>query len=732
MSRHAHDYNAANGNNEPSGPSSPTDPQIVLLCLDYLRNLRRDHHEKDELLLRQGIQEDYITLAIWALAKSFASPTELVVDNDSSIGAGSGSVKPWQYGNDAHFQHEFSNSNFKMNKSPHTKSIGKLTHRISIPPLEQMEDEILYKKDPHLLAGKIKADASSLRDCSSWYEYDDLHYSNQHRFYKFDGLDSIPVSLQEVVSSGFDTMRGRSRIQGEEIMMKDAMFTDFMDAVKAKAYFQISEKDVLNRSGTGMLTSKPKVNAVKEQIYLERYRKVVSKFRNKLVEKALEEEEDRAEEERNEAFEDNEDRLMARKGQNQAKMKMIVPEKSPLSQDLERDVCDDEATVTGSVVGAMEMAKESGYLHFDDAVHKKPRPSMSRMSMTSTVSRKDVEEAEKLKVMGNSSMQQKKYEQAKNYYTKALELAPSGPTSHVYYSNRSAALLSMRNFTEAVWDAERSIALKPDYAKAHARLGLAHFLLGQYKDAVDSYTLAVEYEPRNQTSLSYLERSKKKLNMGDDEASVSSNISRSSKSARRKSVLTSRRASVATTSEFGAPDRDTLPVKKASSSRRLGEERRHTARGEDEDEENYDPTLEPTSSLKLEEADFLKVEGNKAMARKEYSEAVKLYSKALRLAPAGPSSHVYFSNRAAALCYLERYEEAELDSERALALDPEFGKAHARLGLSRYFLKDYHGAVEAYETAAAYEPGNESNRIYLAKAKLKLGRRQSTANNGRV
>ena len=100
---------------------------------------------------------------------------------------------------------------------------------------------------------------------------------------------------------------------------------------------------------------------------------------------------------------------------------------------------------------------------------------------------------------------------------------------------------------------------------------------------------------------------------------------------------------------------------------------------------------------------------------------------ALRLAPAGPQSHVFFSNRAAALCYLERYEEAELDAERALALDPEFGKAHARLGLARYFLRDYDGAVEAYESAADHDPDNESNRIYLAKAKLKLGRRQSMA-----
>ena len=67
----------------------------------------------------------------------------------------------------------------------------------------------------------------------------------------------------------------------------------------------------------------------------------------------------------------------------------------------------------------------------------------------------------------------------------------------------------MRNFNEAVYDAERSIALKPDYAKAHARLGLAKFLLGHYEYAVKAYTKAVQLEPNNKSSIQYLEKSKK-------------------------------------------------------------------------------------------------------------------------------------------------------------------------------------------------------------------------------
>ena len=63
-----------------------------------------------------------------------------------------------------------------------------------------------------------------------------------------------------------------------------------------------------------------------------------------------------------------------------------------------------------------------------------------------------------------------------------------------------------------------------------------------------------------------------------------------------------------------------------------------------------------------------------------------------------------------------------------MALAPTFGKAHARLGQALYFLKDYKGAVEAYEDALKFEEedGNNSavTRAYLQKAKEKLAKQE--------
>ena len=57
-------------------------------------------------------------------------------------------------------------------------------------------------------------------------------------------------------------------------------------------------------------------------------------------------------------------------------------------------------------------------------------------------------------------------------------------------------------------------------------------------------------------------------------------------------------------------------------------------------------------------------------------------------------------------------------------MNPTYGKAHARLGLSRYFLNDLPGAIRAYEAALKYDPSNAASKSYLAKAKIKMEEQQ--------
>lgn len=127
------------------------------------------------------------------------------------------------------------------------------------------------------------------------------------------------------------------------------------------------------------------------------------------------------------------------------------------------------------------------------------------------------------------------------------------------------------------------------------------------------------------------------------------------------------------------------------------------------------------------ESDKLKSEGNAAMARKDYSAAIDLYTKALEIAPQNP---VYLSNRAAAYSASGQHAKAAADAELAVSVDPKYSKAWSRLGLARFDMGDYKGAVEAYEKGIEAEGngGSEAMKRGLETARKKIQEKEKGSN----
>ena len=78
------------------------------------------------------------------------------------------------------------------------------------------------------------------------------------------------------------------------------------------------------------------------------------------------------------------------------------------------------------------------------------------------------DEAEKAKEEGNKAFSKGDFALAAENFTLAINLDPN---NHVYHANRSAALLKMGKLEDALEDADRTIKLKPLYAKGHYRKG---------------------------------------------------------------------------------------------------------------------------------------------------------------------------------------------------------------------------------------------------------------------
>jgi len=132
------------------------------------------------------------------------------------------------------------------------------------------------------------------------------------------------------------------------------------------------------------------------------------------------------------------------------------------------------------------------------------------------------------KLKGNDHLAKKEYELALHHYTQAIETAPNGPSSHIYYCNRAAAYCYVGEYQAAADDCLSSIQLKPDYEKAYTRLGLALFFQGEYEQAVDAYQKSLDLDPTNEAAFNYLIKAKEKLATSrHDEVEISSPLSKS-------------------------------------------------------------------------------------------------------------------------------------------------------------------------------------------------------------
>ena len=673
--------------NDDDASSSPSEAELVLLCLDHLRDLRRsypptgtssDPQAGDPLREAEQLDGDWISLAVYALSRSFVGSGP---DNNGDLRSAfagnsnsNGDAPAERAGNDACFD---------PSKAPAaTSTTTTLTcagrpggSSITIPSsMDDINREILLPPSE-----------------SSLYPHADSHPSNLHRFYRLNGLGGSaaatntsksdngqtgkglpgsvacldaddaarpPLTLGELTSAGLSGLGGRSRLAAERDMVRSPLFQQFLTAVSDKGFFD----------GTTPAANDT-TNDNDGNKYEERYRKVVAKFRTKLAAKA---------------------------GYAGAVSAAAVgaAEKQSGRRQQKRVVAAAGAATAGGEVGPAAAAAAAAA----ECADAGPPPAATvvdagagaggdvagSVATDTSLNQTDLDEAERMKSDGNAHMQKKEYEEAAEAYTSALKLCPNGPHSHVYFSNRSASYLSMKRFEEAIRDSERSLALKPDYAKAHARLGLAQFLLGRFAEAVEAYEEALQLDPDNKASKSYLEKAKKKLAAEEAKENKKDNKEKDKDVAPSEAPKSLPPATLPTTGG-GSPTKTREQIR-----------------------------------IDEKEANKFKSTGNAKMVARDHDGAIAAYTAAIELCPDGPSSHVYYSNRAAALCYLERYEQAEEDSETSIRLRPDYGKGWARLGLSRFFLHDYEGAVLAYREALKYEPDNPASRSYLQKAMRKL------------
>ncbi|XP_044263335.1 RNA polymerase II-associated protein 3 [Tribolium madens] len=112
------------------------------------------------------------------------------------------------------------------------------------------------------------------------------------------------------------------------------------------------------------------------------------------------------------------------------------------------------------------------------------------------------------KEKGNKFVKQKKWNEAIECYTQAIDLYSYDP---IFYANRALCYLKIENYGKAESDCTLSLKLDQTYVKAYQRRAAAREGLNKLEEAKADLLRVLELEPKNCESKTNLENLKKKL-----------------------------------------------------------------------------------------------------------------------------------------------------------------------------------------------------------------------------
>lgn len=201
----------------------PSDVHLVLLCLDYLIDLRRSN-DANVLYSKKQLDADHISLAIYALMRSIRRPDYLAQEKGDAM------------------EHV---------------------------DMGRINDEVLSP--------------SSTFQRPYDLGYDDLHPSNLYRFFELrglaGGLDHGPMLLTDLVEAGLRTTAARCRLEAEKDIVRSTQFEHYIQSVTNRGFFN----DPANSARRKDPREEVERRTRKSQVYKGKYRKAIAKYREKLA-----------------------------------------------------------------------------------------------------------------------------------------------------------------------------------------------------------------------------------------------------------------------------------------------------------------------------------------------------------------------------------------------------------------------------------------------------------------
>ncbi|KAK2196050.1 bifunctional Heat shock protein Sti1-like/STI1 domain/Tetratricopeptide repeat 2/Tetratricopeptide repeat/Tetratricopeptide-like helical domain superfamily/Tetratricopeptide repeat 1/Heat shock chaperonin-binding [Babesia duncani] len=324
------------------------------------------------------------------------------------------------------------------------------------------------------------------------------------------------------------------------------------------------------------------------------------------------------------------------------------------------------------------------------------------------------------KQKGNEAFKAGNFAEALNCFTEAINLNPG---DGILYSNRSGAYASLGMFKEALEDANKCIELKPDWPKGYSRKGLAEYKLGDTEAAKATYKLGLQIDPNNEPLKNALREVETDFSVGYMQAfmAITQAIKTNPKLAeyQRQDPTYSQKVAKAMVEMTSNPQNlqsilmDPNPALREGLLACMGMPTdmpdKRPPEPEPRPQETFtkqppktpDATMSSLSPTQME-AEQHKNKGNECYKKRQFTEALNYYDKAIGL---DPTNLLYENNKAAVYLEMGEYDKCIATCEKAIERRYDVKADFTVIG-------KYDKAIEAYQKALL-EDNNRQTRAAM-------------------
>ena len=345
---------------------------------------------------------------------------------------------------------------------------------------------------------------------------------------------------------------------------------------------------------------------------------------------------------------------------------------------------------------------------------------------------------ETLKEKGNALFKQNKFNEAIDYYERAIKINNS---IEVLYSNKGTCEKCLKNYKQAIKDYKKALELNPKNTKNLNRLASVYLIVGNFGEAKIIQQKALNLEPHNSVYKDQMnviekviedeEKMKEKINEQkfDDAEEICKRL------IEKVPEFNDLKKNYIKILLENVKIQDALTYKKVTAEDKMRDEEFNylTALtlyfdGQYDKAKKLLNIIKQTNNndkisdliKKVSEIESVKNKANELFKQKKYEEAIEEYTKVLEFDPQNKKfNSLILANRA--LCYqkLNKNTEALRDSNQSIKLNPYYARGYVKRGNVYMELKMYDDAKADFQKAKDLDPSVSGVEGFLNDANKK-------------